>query len=107
MRTTVLAAFLVLAFGSLYANAGECVTERSDLLKLINDVSIATGRKFVIDPRVQAGVILAGFKDGEVDYPTLLSVLEVYAFTALEANGIVYVVPVKVAPEMKLKLGIE
>jgi type II secretory pathway component GspD/PulD (secretin) len=107
MRIVVLATLAMLAFSPLRSTAQECVTELSDLLELINDVSVATGQKFVVDPRVRARVTLTGFREGDVDYATLLSILEVHAFTALESNGIVYVVPSKVAPELKQKLGIE
>lgn len=106
MRIKVLAALLILAVSPLDVNADECVTTQSDLLKLINDVSVATGLRFVVDPRVRAQVTLAGFKDSALDYATLLSVLEVHAFTAFESNGIIYVVPTAIAPDMKIKLGI-
>ena len=106
MRVAVFATLAMLIFSPLRSNAHECVTELSDLLELINDVSVATGLKFVVDPRVRAQVTLAGFRDGEVDYATLRSILEVHAFTALESNGVIYVVPTKIAPEMKQKLGI-
>ena len=106
MRVVVFATLAMLAFSPFRANAHECVTELSDLLELINDVSVNTGLKFVVDPRVRARVTLAGFQNGEVDYATLRSILEVHAFTALESNGVIYVVPTKIAPEMKQKLGL-
>jgi general secretion pathway protein D len=107
MRTAI-AVLVIACLVSAVANADECVAAESDILKLINDVSSSTGRKFVVDPRVRAQVTLVGFKDGDVTYETLKSILEIHAFTALESNAeqVVYVVPSVIAEKMKGKLGI-
>ena len=102
-------AILITCLLPLGANADECVASESDILQLINDVSLATGQKFVVDPRVRALVTLVGFNEEDVNYERLKGILELHAFTALESksDGVVYVVPAVIAEKMKVKLGIE
>jgi hypothetical protein len=92
---------------SALAQAEDCVTRMPDLVKMIDGYSRSTGTKFVLDPRVRARVTLVGVEGSDLDYEMLVSVLHMHGFTALEAAGIVYVVPEKVAPSMRRKLGLE
>ena len=90
------------------ARADVCVTTENDLVKLINDVSVRTGRKFAVDPRVRAEVTLAGLQAEDITFDQLKGILELHAFTALESpsDQLVYVVPVAVSDHLRVKLGI-
>jgi hypothetical protein len=52
--------------------------------RLIARVAKKTGKKFVVDPRVRANVIVAGEEPSEISYPQFLTVLEVYGFIAMK-----------------------
>jgi type II secretory pathway component GspD/PulD (secretin) len=45
--------------------------------RLIATVAKKTGKKFVVDPRVRANVVLVGEEASELTYPQFLTVLEV------------------------------
>ena len=100
---------LLIAFGlwnTAVAQSDGCVTQMPDLVKLINDYSRSSGKKFVLDPRVRARVTLVGINGSDLDYEKLVSILRLHAFTPLEWDGVVYVVPDAVAPDMQKKLGL-
>jgi general secretion pathway protein D len=61
--------------------------------RLIAAVAKKTGRKFLIDPRVHASVVLLGQEPSEMTYPLLLTVLEVYGYTAVDDGGYVRILP--------------
>jgi general secretion pathway protein D len=63
------------------------------LSTLIATVAKKTGRKFVLDPRVRAGVALVGEEPSKVTYDELLAILNTYGFAAVETGGYVKVVP--------------
>jgi general secretion pathway protein D len=63
------------------------------LERVIAAVAKRTGKKFIIDPRVRAQVSLVGQDATSIDYPTLLSILRVYGFAAVEQSGYVQVMP--------------
>jgi general secretion pathway protein D len=63
------------------------------LERVIAAVAKRTGKKFIIDPRVRAEVSLVGQEVTTIDYPTLLSLLRVYGFAAVEQGGYVQVIP--------------
>jgi type II secretory pathway component GspD/PulD (secretin) len=107
MRCAAISTLLAIALASLPVQADECTTTQSDLVKLIDQVSRTTGQKFVLDPRVRAQVTLSGIETGSLDYPTLRSILAVHGFTALEADGVIYVVHESVAEDMRAKLGVD
>jgi type II secretory pathway component GspD/PulD (secretin) len=60
---------------------------------LIAIVAKKTGKKFVLDPRVRADVVLVGEEPAELTYPQLLTVLSVYGYFAAEDGGYVRVLP--------------
>lgn len=74
------------------------------ITQLIADVAKRTGKTFVLDPRVQADVVVLGGDRNRLDYPGLLSVLQVYGFTAFEEEGRVNVVPEANARQLPLEL---
>jgi general secretion pathway protein D len=61
--------------------------------RLIATVAKKTGRRFVLDPRVRASVILVGQDPSELTYPQLLTVLAVYGYFAVDDDGYVRVQP--------------
>lgn len=60
---------------------------------LIGAVAAKTGKKFVLDPKVQGEVTLVGQNASSVTLPELTNILRVYGFTVLEGGGYVRVVP--------------
>jgi general secretion pathway protein D len=76
------------------------------LAKLLDLVAHKTGKKFVVDPRVHADVALFGEDMSRVSYPELLTILEVYGYTAAETGGFTLIVPastIRVMPLPQLK----
>jgi type II secretory pathway component GspD/PulD (secretin) len=63
------------------------------LERVIAAVAKRTGKKFIVDPRVRGDVTLVGQEPTNVDYPTLLSILHVHGFAAVEQGGYVQVIP--------------
>jgi type II secretory pathway component GspD/PulD (secretin) len=51
------------------------------------------GKRFVLDPRVHANVVLIGSTPAELTYAEFLTVLEVYGFAAVENGKLVRIVP--------------
>jgi type II secretory pathway component GspD/PulD (secretin) len=72
--------------------------------RLIASVAKKSGKKFVIDPRVNGNVDLVGEDVANVSYPELLTLLHVYGFTAVESGGYVTVIPVAGARLMPLPM---
>jgi general secretion pathway protein D len=61
--------------------------------RIIATVAKKTGKKFVVDPRVHANVVLVGQDPSEITYPQFLTVLEVYGYAAVDQAGYVQIVP--------------
>lgn len=68
-------------------------TNAVPITRVIAGTAKKTGKKFVIDPRVRADVTLVGLDADSLDYPTLLSVLQVHGFAAIDDGKYVRVVP--------------
>ncbi len=74
----------------------------ADIRALINAVSKITGKNFVVDPRVKGKVTLISGEElgpGQI-YEVFLSVLDVHNIVAIEANGLVKLVPKAVAKQI-------
>jgi type II secretory pathway component GspD/PulD (secretin) len=74
--------------------------------KLLDLVAHKTGKKFVVDPRVHADVILFGEDVSHVSYPELLTILDVYGYSTAETGGFTLIVPasaIRVMPLPQLK----
>jgi len=67
--------------------------EGAPIERLIEAVSQRTGKKFLLDPRVRANVVLVGQDFSKVDYDELLAILDLYGFVAVENSGYVRVMP--------------
>jgi general secretion pathway protein D len=63
------------------------------LERVIAAVAKRTGKKFIVDPRLRGDVTIVGQEPTSVDYPTLLSILQVHGFAAVEEGGYVHVIP--------------
>lgn len=67
----------------------------ADIHTIIETVSEATDRNFIIDPRVKGKVtvISAGAMDSDALYETFLSILEVHGFAAIPNGDVVKILP--------------
>jgi general secretion pathway protein D len=63
------------------------------LERLIAAVAKKTGKKFALDPRVHANVVLVGQEPSEITYPQLLTVLEIYGYITVDDGGYVRILP--------------
>jgi type II secretory pathway component GspD/PulD (secretin) len=52
-----------------------------------------TGKKFILDPRVHANVVLIGGTPLDLSYSEFLAVLDVYGFGAVDDGKLVRIVP--------------
>lgn len=63
------------------------------LADLIATVAKTSGKKFVLDPRVRAGVTLIGENPARVSYDELLTILDAYGFASVQTAGYVLILP--------------
>ena len=97
---SALSALLLLASSAGAQQKGPRITPNfkdADITQLIEAVSAATGKNFIIDPRVRAQVTwLSGASTAltpEQFYQGFLSVLQVHGFIAVPAGNIIKVLP--------------
>ena len=65
----------------------------NDLVDLVRQVAANSGMEFIIDPRVNASVDYAGDTLTEnITYPTLLAILRIHGYVAVEIGGVVSIV---------------
>ena len=110
---------LIVAAGMLpvqYANAQDNTEEtftlnlqNVDIHTLIENVSIRTGRNFIVDPRVKAtvNVVLSKPVTAEKLYEMFLSVLEVHGYAAVQAGQLIKIIPSSVATQHSVPLLLE
>jgi len=75
------------------------------IARFVAAVSKKTGKKFIVDPRVRADVMLIGEDITDVSYNDFLGILQVYGFTALESGGFVRVIPDAIIRQQPLPLA--
>lgn len=63
------------------------------IAQVIAGTAKKTGKKFLVDPRVAGDVTVIGIDPNGLDYPTLLSVLQVHGFAAVDDGKYIRVVP--------------
>lgn len=63
------------------------------IAQVIAGTAKKTGKKFLVEHRVVGDVTVIGLDPDNLDYPTLLSVLNLYGFTAIDDGKYVRVVP--------------
>jgi general secretion pathway protein D len=80
---------------ALMAGAGSLAAaqEKLSVTQLISAVAARTDKKFIVDPRVQADVILLGQQPSSVTLADLATILQVYGFALFEGGGYVRVIP--------------
>lgn len=96
IRTTILGAIAMLALTAspcAGAQSESSATSGVSVEKLVAAVAKRTGKKFIIDPRVRAEVTVIGQEATSVDYATLLLILHIHGFSAVEQGGYVQVIP--------------
>lgn len=78
----------------------------ADIRSVIEQVSLETGRNFVIDSRVNGKVTVVSHKPIGPDevYQVFLAVLKITGYSAVESNGVVQIVPDAAARSMGLPL---
>ncbi len=64
-----------------------------DLRDLLRQVASNSGIRFVVDPRVNARFEFVGAPIAEITYPTLLGILRVHGFAAVDTGGEVSIIP--------------
>ena len=84
------------------ANTATLNLNDADIRVLINTVSEATGKNFIIDPRVKAKVTVVSSKSMKKDelYEVFLSILDVHGFAAVPSGDII-----KILPDVNAKQG--
>lgn len=67
----------------------------ADILSVINEVSLETGKNFVIDPRVNGKITLVSSKPIKPDevYQVFLSVLGLIGYSAIPSGNVIKIVP--------------
>lgn len=67
----------------------------ADILSIINEVSLETGKNFVVDPRVSGKISLISSKPLKPDqvYDVFLSVLGILGYSAISNGNVVKIVP--------------
>lgn len=79
----------------------------ADILSIINEVSLETGKNFVVDPRVSGKITLISskpIKTGEV-YAVFLSILESLGYSAIPSGDIVKIIPNMESAEMATRVA--
>ena len=100
--------FVSLVWGRLAA--AESVTLNlvdAEIRSVISTISEATGKNFLVDPRVKGKVtLISGIPlDQEALYDVFLTILEVHGFAAIEGDGIVKIVPQNMAKQAPIPTG--
>ncbi|QKQ27992.1 type II secretion system secretin GspD [Candidatus Reidiella endopervernicosa] len=87
-----------------FVNAAPVTLEMKDaeITTLIELVSSATGKNFIVDPRVKGKVTVISSRsmEGEALYRVFLSILQVHGYAAVESGKII-----KIVPEVNAKQG--
>jgi general secretion pathway protein D len=94
MRAAACVCLAILMAGAAGASAAQ---EKLSVTDLISAVAAKTGRKFIVEPRVQAEITLLGQEPSSVTVAELATILQVYGFTVFEGAGYVRVMPDAVA----------
>jgi general secretion pathway protein D len=103
MKTFALVASMLLAMFSLALHAEDAgpaaragksnAYPTIPIFELIERVSKKSGKRFLVDPRVNVDVPLPGFDVSQVDYEALLAIFRLQQLATFTQNGVVNVVP--------------
>jgi len=75
------------------ASSGEVSQGGVPIDQIVAIIAKKNGKRFVVDPRVLANVVLIGGTPSDLTYSEFLTVLEVYGFAAVENGKLVRIVP--------------
>ncbi len=105
IRILIIALAIGILFNVSFVQAETGVTlnlKDADIRSLIETVAEATGRNFVVDPRVKAKVTVVSARpmDREEVYQVFLSVLQVHGYAAVQVGEII-----KILPDVNAKQG--
>ena len=64
-----------------------------ELAPVLQRVERASGKRFLVDPRLGTRIYLAGVEPNDVTYPILLAILRANGFAAFESEGRVNITP--------------
>ncbi|MCC7462615.1 MAG: type II secretion system secretin GspD [Gammaproteobacteria bacterium] len=99
-RLTACAATLLLCLpaGAAAPDSGARITPNfkdADIAQIIEAVSAATGKNFIIDPRVKAQVTMLSTTPMSPDqfYQAFLAILQVHGFAAIPAGNVIKILP--------------
>jgi general secretion pathway protein D len=94
-RSLIGLALLMLPPSAAFAEPVTLNFKEADLRAVVETVSEATGRNFVVDPRVKGQVTLISSRpmEGEAIYEAFLSVLDVHGFTAIPDGNVTQIGP--------------
>ena len=101
-RNALLSCLLLISLPALpYINdaAIQLNVQNGELRDLIKWVAQSSGKKVIIDPRVQGNVTVLANNTMTADeaWQTLLSVLQVHGYAAVDTNGIIKILPDNIA----------
>jgi len=65
----------------------------AELLPLLQRIERASGKRFLVDPRLGSKIYLGTVEPNDVTYPALLAILRLNGFAAFESEGYVNLVP--------------
>jgi type II secretory pathway component GspD/PulD (secretin) len=63
------------------------------LSMMLDVIAHKTGKKFIVDSRAHADIEILGEEVSHVTYPELLTILNVYGYTAVETGGFALIIP--------------
>jgi len=97
-RSLLICFFLAILIGRALAEDSDVASlnlRDVDIRVLIDTVAEATGRNFLVDPRVKARVTLVSAKPMKKDelYDVFLSILELHGYSAVPAGKVIKIVP--------------
>ena len=81
----------------------------ADISAVISTVSEATGRNFIVDPRVKGRITIVSSRPMEQDevYQVFLSVLDVHGFAAVESGSVTKIIPDATAKQIAVPVADE
>lgn len=107
MRISISATLLVALGLVSLAEAHECPTIDAPLLALLGEYSEHHGTKFIVDPRVRAKVTLIGIDTKSIDASQLIGILNIYGYSGMIKDEVVYIMPTPVAEASGDRFGVE
>jgi general secretion pathway protein D len=97
---------LVLCGASRFTVAQEEPPGTISATDLIAAVATKTGKKFIVEPRVRAQILLLGQSPSAVSLPELATILQPYGFVVIEYGNYVRVLPDAVARMQPVPLAV-